>query len=446
MCINSGSSSGSTDGVVGLNGGLSRNSKKPQKRQRLPKRGPGVAKLEKILRERESKNDHHIMEAFNPSCFVPHPPLSSNNNDPFHNFPQTLNSRPPQPPPPIPMTPTMNILCGSNSLTCRRLVNLGQQYLDHQTAPASPNIYANGNTSFIQRPNIVGGSDVASLDQKAFFPVTWSSSTTPSMSNNVIGNADEGKYSDSSSIILSLPKPFSDESNPLLSSPSLMQNKHPQNPNSMINQFRGSASSSSAPSSAGLYNPVEPPSSQRSYHSYPSMGQEEEACVIGMRRPSQSFPMDNPPGPPIFHHQVPQFLPHMHRPTDQLSSYNLDLSETMPPTRDSKLDKSLELNVHNYTIQYGAPNAISFKFVPQTVVLPPHHTFQDHQVSKFDMLPLQGSMEEYSNRRLEAAGSDLNKPFYKFLLSKEQVGKENIHNVDNESESGEEGIDLNLKL
>ncbi|KAH7544925.1 hypothetical protein FEM48_Zijuj01G0037600 [Ziziphus jujuba var. spinosa] len=409
MCINSGSSSGSTDGVVGLNGGLSRNSKKPQKRQRLPKRGPGVAKLEKILRERESKNDHHIMEAFNPSCFVPHPPLSSNNNDPFHNFPQTLNSRPPQTPPPIPMTPTMNILCGSNSLTCRRLVNLGQQYLDHQTAPASPKIYANGNTSFIQRPNIVGGSDVASLDQKAFFPVTWSSSTTPSMSNNVIGNADEGKYSDSSSIILSLPKPFSNESNPLLSSPSLMQNKHPQNPNSMINQFRGSASSSSAPSSAGLYNPVEPPSSQRSYHSYPSMGQEEEACRKSLLANNYTlFPTQN--------------------------------------DRDSKLDKSLELNVHNYTIQYGAPNAISFKFVPQTVVLPPHHTFQDHQVSKFDMLPLQGSMEEYSNRRLEAAGSDLNKPFYKFLLSKEQVGKENIHNVDNESESGEEGIDLNLKL
>lgn len=243
MCSYSCSSSGGTDGVD-ENGGLSPNSKKSQKRQRLPKRGPGVAELEKILREQENKNDH-IIEAFNPSCFAPlPPPLSSNNNDHFHNFPQTLNSRPPQPlpplssnnndrlhsfpqilnsrppqpPPPIPMIPTMNIFSG-------------QQYHD-QIATVAPNIYANGNTSFLQRPNC-GASGVPSLDQKAFFPVTWSS-TAASMSNNISGNADEGKYTESTSILSSLPKPFSNESNPLWTPPSLMQNRHHQNPNSMV--------------------------------------------------------------------------------------------------------------------------------------------------------------------------------------------------------------------
>ncbi|EEF39830.1 conserved hypothetical protein [Ricinus communis] len=55
MCSNS-SHSSSGGGVGGDNGVDSIYSKKP-KRQRVPKRGPGVAELEKILREQEKRND-----------------------------------------------------------------------------------------------------------------------------------------------------------------------------------------------------------------------------------------------------------------------------------------------------------------------------------------------------------------------------------------------------
>lgn len=58
MCSNTGSASSA--GVSGSGGGDDNAThilKKP-KRQRVPKRGPGVAELEKILREQENKVIH----------------------------------------------------------------------------------------------------------------------------------------------------------------------------------------------------------------------------------------------------------------------------------------------------------------------------------------------------------------------------------------------------
>lgn len=57
MCSNTSSTSGAgVSGSGGDDGDYASIILKKPKRQRVPKRGPGVAELEKILREQESKN------------------------------------------------------------------------------------------------------------------------------------------------------------------------------------------------------------------------------------------------------------------------------------------------------------------------------------------------------------------------------------------------------
>ncbi|KAF3451387.1 hypothetical protein FNV43_RR07482 [Rhamnella rubrinervis] len=450
MCSYSGSDGGGNDGNNN-NGG------RPQKRQRLPKRGPGVAELEKILREQEKKNDQ--IEGF-PSCFVP--PLSSNDHH--------LSSRPSH----DPTLPWTNLNNSSLLTTTRRVPFV--PHLDHhrQTSttsppqptvlPPPPNMYGNNgnNTSILLRPFGGVGSAGVNLPEHALFPVTWSttSTTTPSNSNTT---THEGKiYSDTGGNNIALPT----TDHPLWSS---MQNKHYQNPNSLTSQFPGYASSSSStPSSVGLYNPIEPPSSQTSYHNYPSMPPHQEDKVAGMKRRSQSFSVDNPPGP-IFQSQVPrQPLPHMRRPVDQPPHYNVELSKTMLPRDVAKSDHDpLELNLHNHDTIYGAPpppphhhhqQPNFMKFNPSTNHVPPsvlQTNSQERQYysSKCNAPSFQGNMEEYisSHGRSEAAGSDFNKPLYSFLVSKEQMGtKEDMvcmnNNGSEPADSEDQGIDLNLKL
>lgn len=220
MCSYSGSDGGGNDGNNNSGG-------KPQKRQRLPKRGPGVAELEKILREQEKKNDQ--VEGF-PSCFAPS--LSSNDHH--------LNSRPSL----DPTLPWTNLSSSSLLTTTRRLPfvpHLDHHHHHHQTRtappsppqptvlPPPPNIYANnGNiSSILPRPFGGGGSAGVNSPEHALFPVTWSSTstTTPPNSNTT---TDEGKicsYTGGNNISLAT------TDHPLWSS---MQNKHYQNPNSLV--------------------------------------------------------------------------------------------------------------------------------------------------------------------------------------------------------------------
>jgi hypothetical protein len=76
MCSNSSNSGGGSSGGDG--GGWTMASKKPPKRRKVPKRGPGVAELEKILREREKKDP--------------------NTADPYHSQPRPPLHIPPPPP------------------------------------------------------------------------------------------------------------------------------------------------------------------------------------------------------------------------------------------------------------------------------------------------------------------------------------------------------------
>ena len=77
MCSNTDNAGGDGDGSGGSGGGgwsPTSNKKAQTKRQRVPKRGPGVAELEKILREQEKKTDddhyhHHVVEGRFQPCF-----------------------------------------------------------------------------------------------------------------------------------------------------------------------------------------------------------------------------------------------------------------------------------------------------------------------------------------------------------------------------------------
>lgn len=89
MCSDSSSGGGSSGGDG--RGGWTMASKKPLKRRKVPKRGPGVAELEKILREREKKDP--------------------NTDDPYHSQPRPPLHMPPPPPPP----PLMSVIYANGS-------------------------------------------------------------------------------------------------------------------------------------------------------------------------------------------------------------------------------------------------------------------------------------------------------------------------------------------
>lgn len=230
MCSNIGSDGGGGDGSN--NGGSwspgyrttrSNNGDKPQKRQKLPKRGPGVAELEKILREQEKKNNDQI-EGF-PSCHLP----SLYHHHHHHYQPLSSRSRPSQPTH-LPWTPLNN----------NRRVPFVPHFLDHRqitTPPPQPTVPPppsnslgiNGNSPAILGGRPFGGSSGhgVNLPEHAFFPVTWSTASTSAPSNSN-GTANVGNCLDTGGNI------SNDTHNPLWSS-SLMQKKHYQNPtNSMV--------------------------------------------------------------------------------------------------------------------------------------------------------------------------------------------------------------------
>ncbi|KAI9198354.1 hypothetical protein LWI28_014432 [Acer negundo] len=152
MCSNTSSSGGVISGSGGGGGGdyASLLLKKP-KRQRVPKRGPGVAELEKILREQESTNiNGHVVDK-DSSCRI-----SSQFPNSYHHHPQS----------------------SSNSFT-RNVQNISNH--NHFISPPAPShitmLYANG-----------GGSSMVLPEQVLFPAATWRSSCCES-SNNIYGKS-----------------------------------------------------------------------------------------------------------------------------------------------------------------------------------------------------------------------------------------------------------------
>lgn len=392
---------GSDDGGGGEGSyGLSSTSKKPPKRQRLPKRGPGVAELEKILREQEKNSSssgggahipyfHHISRPHIDGHFLRMPSISS----PLASMSTTNPS-------------SYSSSFGTSTTTPVPNSNYG-----------SANGCTNVDNALVRR--CIHGE---LLPEREFFPVAWA--------------ADEGKSEEGGT--------------PLPSRLVTKMKQHCENPTSMTNNYPGSGSSSSnIPSSVQ----IEPPSSQRLCHNYSSIGPHDK--VIGLKRPA--LPSSNNNIPPICDYPVPQVPSHRHRPDQPTTSFNhgigYDPNLTKPTPRDAKWDiPPVESNyLPNYNTELHGPhdgNFFRFLNPPGTAaVLPPFKTLQ-LQLPKYDLImPFQGSIKE-SNQSPKVAGpDDQNKPFYSFLPSKEPAN-ETLQDLSIERGDKEEddGIDLNLKL
>ncbi|KAK2642192.1 hypothetical protein Ddye_023955 [Dipteronia dyeriana] len=158
MCSNTSSSGGVISGSGG--GDYASLLLKKPKRQRVPKRGPGVAELEKILREQETNTNGHVVDK-DSSCRISSQFPNSYHHH-HHHHPQS-----------------------SSNLFTRNVQNIS----DHNhfiSPPAPPHItmlYANGG----KRTN-GGGSSMVLPEQGLFPTATWRSSCCES-SNNIYGES-----------------------------------------------------------------------------------------------------------------------------------------------------------------------------------------------------------------------------------------------------------------
>lgn len=203
MCSNNGSSSacgcgsgggGNDHGVTMWSSGLKKQQQQQQKRPRIPKRGPGVAELEKILREQESTDittkDRGNNEGFSvsSSCLMPHYSSSSSS---------CLKSHPPPP-------PRLN----SNNFP-------SAPKFDHVVPPTIGSMFGNTSTHSFGRN---GGASARSGEHE-LFPVDLTSCKSKPNLNEV----GEGSQSDSGN---SPPRNLSSESNHGWSYPTTIQKRN----------------------------------------------------------------------------------------------------------------------------------------------------------------------------------------------------------------------------
>lgn len=197
MCSNTGSTSAcgcgsGGNGVSMWSSGL----KKQQKRPRVPKRGPGVAELEKILREQETidiTDRGNNAEGFSiPSpCFIPHNP---------NHYPLKPHPRPTSPPSSgrinVPSAPKFDHLCTA-------------------TPPTMTSMYGNSGP-LLGRNGNGGGSGLVSQEQE-LFPMNFNSlcKSKPNLNEGVDGSQSDHSGNSPSS-----------ESNPAWSYPPTIQKRN----------------------------------------------------------------------------------------------------------------------------------------------------------------------------------------------------------------------------
>ncbi|KAI4296863.1 hypothetical protein L6164_036783 [Bauhinia variegata] len=442
MCSNTSSSSGGGCNGGNGNGGVWSSSGlkiKQQKRPKVPKRGPGVAELEKIIREQNG-------EGFSSPCFSNY----QNQTNPCNTL--SLKPHPPPPPPPpsppsMTMTPRRVAVPASHSISLPSHVPLAPKF-DHLSPSTPPNmasLYGNGGGygSALGRSN--SGSGLV-LPEQPCFPMSLSSCRS-SIDGLDASQSDSGNSS----------RNLSSESNPLWSYPPLIPKRHnAQCPPPMMNQFLGSGTPAPpSPTSlpAVLHNNVEPPSNQSSYYNNTGRPASEEQKIVGMKRPHPlSMSLDNSLVPPSQFQYSPN-LPPYNRPHQ--SSPNDSFTSNESYCRDAaRWGSTLELNGKRFNYDNGGSSHASFPTLgAPSVPSPPMHMFQG-EFSKCNVLPyqvpenLQSRMEDpYQRLELSNGGSD-HKPFYSFLEVKEQLGKKDAALGSNhkDCEAGSDGIDLSLKL
>ncbi|XP_015576909.2 cell wall protein RBR3 [Ricinus communis] len=389
MCSNS-SHSSSGGGVGGDNGVDSIYSKKP-KRQRVPKRGPGVAELEKILREQEKRND-----------------IEKAKSDGYSLVSSLPNSYHPQP----------LALASSKSLPQPRPVSFSP-HPKQFTPPNTTYSIALVGKSGVQ----IAGSNLV-LPEHTLLPTMWSSSETKvgvGVSRSVPGFPFSARSLNGSN------------PSPVFPDPSLMQRSQ-NTPSSAKDLFPHCiVSSSTTPSSSIPCHGREPPSNQTTYYHTTPLWPEEDQ-MVGAKR-SRPFSMEIPPVP-VFHYPVPTFSPQINRLDPSFSCGNgssIEASATI--SREKMPSSSLEPNIEKCNTDNGSLPDGSFLLFGCPTTPPSTHTLQ-RELSKFSHFPLQES---------NGGGSIHKKPFYSFLLPREHIGM--VESLNNErTETRGDGIDLNLRL
>ncbi|KAJ1394002.1 hypothetical protein SESBI_34540 [Sesbania bispinosa] len=368
MCSNTGSSAcgcceSGGNGCSMWSSGL----KKQQKRPRVPKRGPGVAELEKILREQGSIEitDRGNSEGFSSSCFLPHP---SN-----HYPSSSLKSHPPTSPPSARISGHVSSNLPSQIPSAPKFDHLGPT-----TPPTMTPIY--GNCGPLGRNG--SGSGLVSPEQE-LFPMNLTSCKSKSNLNEGV----DASHSDSGN---SPSRNLSTESNPVWSYPSTIQKRNNHYPPPTMNQFLGTgtpASSGSLP--IGLHNHREPPSNQSSYYNYTSRAPEEHK-MVGMKR-SHPSSLDNSLIPPSNFPVLPSFS-NYNRPhpssTNNESHGVGSFSATNECYRDAKWGSTLELSSRRFNSDIVVPHANFPPHAAPEVPPPPMHLFQG-VLSKGNVLPCQ---------------------------------------------------------
>ncbi|XVF25700.1 hypothetical protein REPUB_Repub13aG0236200 [Reevesia pubescens] len=388
------------------------------KKQRIPKRGPGVAELEKILREQEKKDGYVEKGKINIGGIsssvvplLPHSSFASSSNSLPRNVTFLCNT-PSTPPLPPPVTThhvngNADIFKGSNY----SLLGCG-------------NVGGNGRTKGVY----IGGSGVF-LPEQTLLPITWDSSETR--------KAEE------------TPKMATDFSFPILVSngsdhnnmfppPMLQKNCGPCHP-SMMNLFPQSAiSSSSTPSSA--------------------------AGMIGAKRPRPNFPVDNwPPPPPHMPCQPPFFQPQASRLDPSSSSSNHGVFNLGTASRNPMPSSPLELKVKTCVNNdngnpSGNGSATLITLGSPTTPLPSTQNCQPDFSKFIKRFPFQETKENSGGYSLQRSSSESDvsvhkSSFFSFLLKPEDQPKrdaaEAALGLKNEkycTEKTADFIDLNLKL
>ncbi|XVE51430.1 hypothetical protein DITRI_Ditri02bG0039600 [Diplodiscus trichospermus] len=240
-----------------------------QGRQRIPKRGPGVAELEKILREQEKKDVHGEngkMITGISSSFVP-------------SLPNTYL---------LPSSFTSSSNCSRRNVAFfpdsdRNLIN----HLANNTPSIAPHLPStlhvnaiNGDLKGRTTVVYIDGSGVLILPEQTLLPITWG----PYSSETRKGEEASEMASD-----FSFPMHVSNGSDHTRMFHPPMVQKNPCHPPMMslhgskqMNLFpaqstiSSSATPSSSSSSAGMHHHVEPPSNQKSCHNYTSILPEED--------------------------------------------------------------------------------------------------------------------------------------------------------------------------
>ncbi|XVF87381.1 hypothetical protein PTKIN_Ptkin18bG0115500 [Pterospermum kingtungense] len=403
------------------------------KKQKNPKRGPGVAELEKMLREQEKKEGEKLNGGASLSL-VPSLP---------HTFP--LRS---------------SFISPSNSLA-KNSTTTPSGSSRRGLPPPVPRFHDNGNAGRSKGGSQLGlrgvrgkGRSKEVLVRGVFvpdhelLPVAWQWDSC---------ETKKGEEAPKENTDFSFPIIVSSGSDhtPMVPPPPPMVQKNPFHP-SMMNMFPWSAISSVATpsrpssSSAGLYRHVESPSSRKSCPDYTSTLPEQEKAstkftMVDGKRSRPNFPVDNwlPPPPPHMAYQPSLIRPQVCRPDPPSWSTNNAVFNLTTPSRDpmpsSPLKQKGKTCVNDLRNPSGHGSALITSSYPATT-LPSTQNFKENMEGLLQR-PSSGSEPESSAHK--KSNLLLQPDEDQRVAAEATLG---IKNIEKCTEKTRELIDLNLKL